>query len=114
MGRRESIFQAVCPTRVFRHIATNAAHRLRRRVRSIEKTLWSYAERDLGIDHARFHHCSRIGEINFENVVHACQADDDALIDWQRATAQASARTASYEGNFFLITNLNNRLHLRG
>src|SRR5260370_22851564 len=98
--------------RILRHVSTDAANRLRGRIRSVKIILRRYAPSDVEIDDPRLHHHSRIREINFEDTIHARQADDNSVFNWERAAAQTRARPACYKRNSFSVTDSNDGLHL--
>ena len=82
VGGGESILQTVRAAGVLRHVAADAAHRLRGWIGSIKETVGSNPLRDVRVDHARLDHYARVREVNFQDAVHARQADDDAAFDW--------------------------------
>jgi len=71
VGGGESVFQTMRAARVLRDISADAAHRLRRRIGSVEITMRSNALRHVSIDHAGFRDHARIRQIYFEDAVHA-------------------------------------------
>ena len=71
MSSRESVFQAMCAARVLRHISADAAHRLRRRIGSVEVAMRSHTLRNIGVDDARLHDHARIRQVHFQDAIHA-------------------------------------------
>ena len=63
---------------------------------------------------ARLDDDARVGKIDFEDAVHAREADDDAVFDRERAAAEAGACAASDEGKFFAMADAENGLDLGG
>ena len=66
------------------------------------------------IDDTRFDHNARIGNIHFKDVIHARQAEDNAVFDGKRAAAQAGAGTARDEWDFFAMADAQDGLNLLG
>src|SRR5438105_4921369 len=88
---------------IFSNVATNAADGLRRRVRCVEVFVVLDASGNLEIDDSRFDDYASVREINFEDAIHAREADDDAVFDGQRAAAQAGAGAACDNFFFFMM-----------
>ena len=55
-----------------------------------------------------------VGEVDFEDAVHAREADDDAVFDGERAAAQAGAGAAGDEGDAFAMAEADDGLDLFG
>src|SRR6266404_376909 len=110
----KSIFQAMRATRIFRHVPTNAANRLRRRIGRIKIFLRRDAIGDIKIYYAGLHSYAGIRKIHFKDFVHAGQADYDAVFYGEGAAAEPGAGAAGYEGNFFAVADANNFLDLLG
>jgi len=83
----KAVFQAVCAARVFGDVAANAADGLRGRIGGVEIALRLDAGGHVEIDDAGLDDDSGVGKIDFEDAVHAREADDDAVFDRERATA---------------------------
>ena len=64
------------------------------------------------VDHARLDDDVPVGNVHFENAVHARQADHDAARGRQRAAAQSRARAAADKGNLVPRADPHHRLHL--
>lgn len=73
--------------RVFGYVAADAADGLRRGIGSVEIALREDARGDVEIDDAGFDDHAGVGEIDFEDAVHAREADDDAVFYGERAAA---------------------------
>ncbi len=74
-------------TRVFGYVAADAADGLRGGVRGVEIALRENAYGDVEIDDPWLYDDAGVGEINFEDAVHASEADDDAVFHGERAAA---------------------------
>src|ERR1700722_12200826 len=112
MSRGESVFQAMGAAGILRDVATDAADRLRRGVGCVEIFLRRYAAGDIEIDDSGFGDYTRVGQVNFEDAVHARQADDDAVFDRERAAAQAGSRAARDKRDAFTMADAEDRLDL--
>lgn len=91
MRRGETVFQAMCAARIFRDVSADRTNRLRRRIRRVEIILVSDTGSDVQIDDAGFDGNPRIWQIDFQNAIHARQADDDPVLDRQSPAAQAGS-----------------------
>src|ERR1700723_1202490 len=96
---------------VFGDISTDAAYRLRRWIGSVEISVRSHTLRDISIDDARLRDHARVRQVDFEDAIHAGQADDDPFVYRQRTAAQPRARSARDKRNPFAMADLHNRLH---
>ena len=85
VGGGKAILEAVRPTGVFRYIASDRAHRLRRRIRRVEVTCRRHPLGNVGIDHARFHRDALVRNVRGQYVCHARKADHDAPVIGQRS-----------------------------
>ena len=83
----EAVFEAVGAAGVFGDVAADAADGLRRGIGSVEIALREDARGDVEIDDAGFDDDAGVGEIDFEDAVHAREADDDAVFYGERAAA---------------------------
>ena len=72
---------------VFSDVATDAADGLGGGVGSVEIALREDAGGDVEIDDAGLDDYASVREIDFEDAVHAREADDDAVFDRKRTTA---------------------------
>src|SRR3984885_8248697 len=112
MRRGESVLEAMRAAGIFGNIAADAAHRLRRRIGRVEIFLRQNAAGDIEIYYAWFDDDARIRNIDFENAIHSRQADHDSIFDGKRAAAEACARTARNERDFFGVAEFQKRLDL--
>src|SRR2546427_13231096 len=94
VGGRKAILETMRAAGFFRDVAADAADGLGRRVRRIEVFLRLDASGDIQIDDARFDDDARIRKIDFEDTIHAREADYNSVFDGKRAAAQARARPA--------------------
>ena len=114
MSGGEAVLEAMRAAGVFGHVAADGADRLRGRIGRIEIAVAGDALGDAGIDDAGLDHHARIGDIDFENAIHARQADDNAVRDRQRSAAEARAGAARHERNPFAMADAHHGLHLLG
>src|SRR5882757_3173323 len=114
MRGSKSIFQTVRATRIFRHVPTNAANRLRRRIGRIKISLRRDAIGDIEIYYTGLHSYAGIRKIHFQDFVHAGEADYDSVFYGESAAAEPGAGAAGYEGNFFAVADADNFLDLLG
>ena len=114
VGGGETVFQAVRAAGVFGDVAADAADGLRGGIGGVEIAVREDAGGDVEIDDAGFDDDAGVGEIDFENAVHAGEADDDAVFDGERAAAKAGAGAARDEGNFFAMAEAEDGLDLCG
>ena len=112
MSGGESILQAVQATRILGHIAADRAYRLRRGIGGVEVIRRRTRAVTSEIDDARLDDDAPIGQVHFEDAVHARQADDDAVGDGQRAAAQPRSRSARNKRNPLAMADAHDRLHL--
>lgn len=108
----ETIFEAVSAAGIFRDVAAYAADGLRRRIGGVEKIVRLDAGSDVEIDDTGFDDDAGVGDVNFEDAIHAGEADDDAVIDRERTAAEAGAGTASDERNVFAMAEAEDGLDL--
>ena len=80
----KSVFQAVRAAGIFRHVATDAANRLRRRIGRVEILLWLDAAGHIEIDDSGLDHHAGVGNVNFQNAIHARKAENDAVFHRKR------------------------------
>jgi len=83
----EAVFQAVGAAGVFGDVAADAADGLRGGVGGVEIVMRGDAVRDVEIDDAGLDDDASVGEIDFEDAVHAREADDDAVFYGERTAA---------------------------
>ncbi len=83
----EAVFEAVGAAGVFGNVAADAADGLRGGIGRVEIALREDARGDVEIDHAGLDDDAGIGEIDFEDAVHAGETDDDAVFYGERAAA---------------------------
>jgi hypothetical protein len=83
----ETVFEAVGAAGVFGDVATDATDGLRRGIGGVEIALRRDAGGDVEIDDAWLDDDASVGEIDFEDAVHAREADDDAVFHGERAAA---------------------------
>jgi hypothetical protein len=107
----EAVFQAVSAAGVFGDIAADAADGLRGGIGGVEIVMRGDAVGDVEIDDAGLDDDAGVGEIDFEDAVHAGEADDDAIGYGERAAAQAGAGAAGNEGNAFAMAEAEDGLH---
>ena len=110
----EPVFEAVGAAGVFGYVAADAADGLRGGIRGVEITLRLDARGDVEIDNAGLDDDAGVGEIDFEDAVHAREADDDAVFYGERPAAKASAGAAGYEGDAFAMAEAEDRLDFGG
>jgi len=97
---------------VLRHVASDGAHLLGRRIGRVEITIGSDLLRDKSVDCSRLNRDSLVGDIDFKNPAHARQAEHNAIGHRQRAAAQAGSGAARDKWNLVLMADANRRLHL--
>ena len=83
----EAVFETVGAAGVFGDVAADAADGLRGGVGGVEIALWEHAGGYVEINDAGFDDHAGVGEIDFEDAIHAREADDDAVFDGERAAA---------------------------
>src|SRR6516225_3708344 len=110
----EAVLEAMRAAGVFRDVAADAANRLRRRIGCVEIILGRDATGDVQVDDSGLYDNTRVRKVHLVDAIHACQAQDNAVGDRQRTTAQARARTARNERNFFAMAEAHDGLHLLG
>ena len=110
----ESIFEAVRAAGIFRDVAADAADGLRRRIGGVEILAGKNAGGDVGVDDAGLDGGARVFKVDFEDAVHAGEADDDAVFNRERAAAESGAGAASHERNFFAMAEADDGLDLFG
>jgi hypothetical protein len=98
VGGGKAILEAVRSAGIFRDIASDCAHRLRRGIRRIKVTCRRHALGDVGVDHAGFHGDALVGNVSRQDAGHAGKADHDAPVIGHRSSRQAGAGAAGYEG----------------
>ena len=81
----EAIFQAMNAAGIFRHIAADGAGDLARWIGRVIETLCLHGPRHRGIGDARLHHNAAIVIIDFQDPVHAREAEQNAIGQRQRA-----------------------------
>ena len=64
----EAILEAMRPAGVFRNIASDRAHRLRRRIRRVEVTCRRHPLGNVGIDHTRFYRDALVGNVSGQDM----------------------------------------------
>jgi len=69
---------------------------------------------DVGVDHPRLHDDALVGNVNFQDTVHASEADDNPSLRRQRTTAESGSRSTCDERNAVLSADTNDRLDLFG
>ena len=84
---------------VLRHIAADGAGALAGGIGRVEIALRLDGQRDIQIDHAGLHHRALVFQIDFEDAIHAREADDHAALARDRAAAQARPRAAAHDGH---------------
>jgi hypothetical protein len=72
------------------------------------------ADGNVEIDYAGLDGDAGVGEIDFEDAIHAGEADDDAIFDGERAAAEAGAGAAGYEGDVFAMAEAEEGLDFGG
>ena len=110
----EAIFEAMRAAGVFGDVAADAARGLRGRIGGVEIALGEDASGDVEIEDAGLDGDAGVGEIDFEDAVHAREADDDAVFHGERAAAEAGAGAAGYEGDVFAMAEAEDGLDLGG
>ena len=85
---------------------------LRRRIGRVEIAVRGDALRDVRIDDAGLDHDALVGNVDVEDAVHAGEADDDAALGGERASAEAGAGATADEGNLVPGADTNDGLHL--
>ena len=88
--RGQSVFEAVHPAGVLRHIAADGAGDLRGRVGRVVESAMCHRLGDREIGHARLHHGDPVGEIDLADAVEPRHAE-------QHAVARAAARPPESE-----------------
>ena len=68
--------------------------------------------RDLEVGDAGLNDRSQVRDIDVENPVHPGEADDDAVLDGQRTSREASPMPASHERHPFTTAQFDDLLHL--
>ena len=68
----------------------------------------------MGVDDARLDYDPLIGDVDFQNVIHAGEADHDTALCGQRTATESGSRSARDEGNPVLGTHSNDGLNLLG
>ncbi len=114
VGGGEPVLQAVRSPRVLGHVAPHRAHRLRRGVRGVEVPVGRDRLRDVRVDHARLDHHPCVGDVHFENVVEAGQADDDAVRHREGPSAQPRAGPPRHERDPLAVADADHALNLLG
>src|SRR5215471_4355271 len=99
----EAVLEAMRATGILCDIATDAANRLRRRIRRVEVFLRLDSPRYIKIDDAGFNDDASVGDINFQDAIHAREAEDDTVFNGERAAAEARAGATRDEGNLFAV-----------
>ena len=112
VGGREAILEAVRSAGVFRYIASDRAHRLRRGIRGVEVAGGSHALGNVRIDYARFHGDALVGNIGGQNASHAGKADHDSLVIRKRPAGEAGAGATGHKGYAMLGANADHALQL--
>ena len=112
MSGGEAVFEAVGAAGIFCDVAADGADRLRGRVGSVEIILRGDAVADVEIDYAGFDDGVGVGEIDFEDFVHAGEADDDAFRSRQRAAGESCASASGDERDAMPGTDANDGLNL--
>ncbi len=110
----EAVLEAMRAAGIFGDVAADAANGLRTRIGSVEIILRRDAGGDVQIDDAGLDDDVGVGEIDFEDAIHAREADDEAVFDGERAAAEAGAGAAGYEGNFFAMAEAEDGLDFSG
>ena len=110
----KSILQAVCAAGILRHVAADAANALRRWVGRIEVAVRGHGFRNVRIDDAGLDDNALVGDIDFQDAIHAGEADDDSALRWQRAAAQSGPRSTRDKRNAVLGADANDGLDLLG
>ena len=110
----EAVFEAMRAAGIFGDVAADAARGLRRGIGRVEIALRLDAGGDVEIDDAGLDDDAGVGEIDFEDAVHAREADDDAVFDGHRAAAEAGAGAAGDERNFFAMAEAEDGLDFGG
>src|SRR5215467_2346792 len=95
----EAVFEAVRATGVLSNVAADGANGLRGRIGGVEIVLCGHAAGDVEIDDSRLDNSARVGQIDFEDAVHARETDDDTVLDRKRAAAKACTGTAGDKGD---------------
>ena len=114
MGDGEAVLQAMRAAGVFRHVAADGAHRLRRGIGRIEVAVCRDALRNMRIDDARLNDHVAVGDVHFKDAIHARQADDNTARGRQRASAEAGARAAADKRNPMPRADAHHGLNFRG
>ena len=114
VGGGEAVLQAMRAAGVFRDVASDAADGLRRRIGRVEIFVGLDAAGDVEIDDAGFDGNASVGNVHFENAVHASKAEDYPVFDWECAAAEAGAGTARDERKFFAVAETQDGLNLLG
>ncbi len=114
MGRSEAVLQAVGAPSILRHVPTDGAYGLGRWIGGVEVAMRSHRIRDLRVDHSRFDDHPLVGNIDFEDAIHAREADDNAALSRQRPTTEPGPCSTRDKRNPVLVADANDRLHLLG
>src|SRR5262249_1039423 len=110
----DAVGQRMRTAGVLRDIAADGAGALARRIRRVEVALRLDCQRDIQVDDAWLHDGALVREVDFENPVHAREADGDTAGAGNRAAAQARARAAADDGDLVLAGDLDDRHHVLG
>ncbi len=114
MRSREAVFQTVRAARVFRHVATDATHRLRRRIGGIKVSIGRNAGGYIQIDDARLDHHALIRQVHLKDAIHLRQTDNNTASNRQRALLRSGSRSARHKWNALPMTDPQHALHLLG
>src|SRR5580698_1611065 len=112
MGRCETVLQAVSAAGILRHIATDGTYALRGGVGCIEITVRGNSLCHVGVDHTGLYDHTLVGDINFEDAIHTCEADDDSPLRRESTTTEPGTRSTSHKGNSVPGTDAYDRLNL--
>ncbi len=110
--RGEAVLEAMRSAGIFRDVAADGANGLRGGIGSIEIFVGLDTGGDLEIDDAGFDDNAGVGNVDFEDAIHAREAEDDAVFDGERAAAEAGTGAARDEGNLLAMADADYGLDL--
>ena len=111
---RESVLEAVGATGVLGHVAANGADDLARGIRRVVVAKRRDLAADVEVHDAWLDRDPLVGDVDGENLVEACEHDQHAVGDRQRATRQAGPMTASHERDSRSVAEAHHLLNFRG
>ena len=111
---RQTVFQAMHTARVLRHVATNGAGNLRRRIRAVIETKLGNFLADRQVTHTRLQQGRSRQRINVQDAVELGQRQHHAFLVRHGTGTQARSGTTGHHGHFVLVADAHHSLHLFG